>query len=159
MTTVEIKSETGDYAAEFNLSDILMLVEPFAKGLVWYLVEFDPVQLLGADGTPNTVPPVWVSSLWHEVEKGENRTKVDWQTLRAFARYVAQSNMALLIALDPGENLPPEPLDLNSPEFAIVIQCLDAYMWAITTQSTPLIQAIKSKFKDAEVVEKTQRYH
>lgn len=159
MTTIEIKSEQGNSVAELDLSDILLLVEPFAGGLAWYFVEFDPVLLLGVDGTSNTVPPAWVSSLWHEIEKGESRVKIEWQTLKAFAHYVAQTDMALLIALDPGKNLPEEPLDLNSSEFAIVIQSLDAYMWAITTRSMQLVEAIKSKLKNAEVVEKTRRYH
>jgi hypothetical protein len=159
MPTVEIRYEAGECPATFDLTDILASVEPFVDGLTWYFVEFDPVLLLGADGTPNTVPPSWVSSLWREIEKGESHVKVEWQTLREFARHVAQTNMALLVGLDSSQELPPEPLDLNSPHLAIVIQALDAHMWAITTRSAQLIKAIKAQFQKAKIVEKTQRYY
>ena len=77
----------------------------------------------------------------------------DELTKRSFSCFIDQ------LGTDPDKNLPEEPLDLNSFDFAIVIQCVDAYMWAITTQNAQLVEAIKSKFKNAEVVGKTQRYH
>src|SRR5258708_4030375 len=131
MPTIEINST--DEQIDLSLTEILALVEPFADHLAWYCIEFEPVLLVGDDGTKNTHPPVWASSLWREIQKSAGGIKLEWQTLKAFARFVVQTDMALIVGLDHETKLPAEPFDLNGPEFVVVVQCLDPGMWAMTS--------------------------
>ena len=156
MPTLEIHL---DQSPDFDLAAILdTLDEPSARRLQWYLVDFVPGLLVGPDGTRNTDPPDWVPSLWRAVDGGEP-AEMDWDKLRRFARFVGQTDLALLIGVEPGKALPSEPIDLNDGTLAIVVQALDGYLWVITTQDASVIEAIQTHFPKAKSVERTQRYY
>jgi hypothetical protein len=157
MPTLEIYR--SDEGPDLDLTRILVAIEPFASSLSWYLIEFDPVMFVGGDGLRETPHPEWVLSLWHKIRSGRDTTRVEWRQLMDFARHVGQTDMALLIGIEPSEIPPHEPIDLNSPDFAVVIQALDGNIWAVTTRNVGLIEAFKAQFTTAREVEKAQRYY
>jgi len=155
MPTLEIHLEQSP---DFDLATILDALEPSACRMHWYFVEFVPELLVGEDGTRNTDPPDWVPLLWREIEVGNKPTILAWDKVRQFARFVLQTDLALLIGLDSGQ-APPEPIDLNDPNLALVVQALDGYLWAITTQDASVIKTVQNRFPNAQIVERTQRYY
>lgn len=157
MPTIEIFQGRG--ASSFDLSEILALIEPFTDGLEWYAFEFEPTFLLGKDGTNKQAPPEWVLTLWHRIEEAENGIKVDFQEMKKFATYVGQTINALFIAIGSGGTPPVEPIDLNSPQYDIVVQAFDATLWAVTSHDQTLIETIEKHFTDTKIVAQTSRYY
>lgn len=157
MSTVEIPYEYGPEA--FDLTEVLAVIEPFAHNLHWYLIEFDPSVFVAVKGNYELPAPAWVLALWRSVEETTGGVRVDWQTLQAFSTHVTQTADALVIALKPEQAVPPEPLDLNSSYFTIVLQAHDATLWAITSEDNELLGAAFKRFPAATTVEKTYRYH
>lgn len=157
MGTIEIPYEYG--AAAFGMKETLPLIEPLAAALDWYVVEFEPSSMVGEGGNRELAPPRWVSALRHEIEQSEQPLRIEWQTLKAFSSYVGHTDNALLIGLRPGQSLPCEPIDLNSPDLVIVLQAVDSTLWAITSEQRELLEVLHEHFKDAKMVSGTSRYY
>ncbi len=155
MPTIEI-SDQGQAALSFDLIDILTVIEPFSLGLEWYFMEFELGSFVGAD-QQNVRPSV--IALWDRIQESKNGIRISWQELKDFARNVRQTDMALLLALRPGNEPPMEPLDLNSQQFDIVVQAVDFSFWAVTTRNDELIARLNDHFKSTQIVESTRRYH
>lgn len=156
MPTLEIYR---DEKHDFDLARVLDAIEPLARRLNWYVVEFVPVFFVGQDGTHNTPPPDWVPPFWRQIQGTDNPTKVAWARLRAFAGFVGQTDIALMVGLDTRKAPPREPIDVNDPQFAVVIQALDGNIWSITTRNASLIKSIRAQFPNAKTVVSTQRYY
>jgi hypothetical protein len=157
MPTIEIFDQDNGILS-FDLSQILDALQPFAVSLKWCLIEFDPWILLGEDGTRNEPPPAWVSSLVARIHTDQNGIEMDWETLKSLARYVGQTENAVLIAVEPSKAPPENPIDLNSPGYAIVVQAVDTSFWAITSRNENLIKHLKNIFKNTKIAAETSRY-
>jgi hypothetical protein len=156
MPTIEI-NDTNESTLSFDMIDILTVLEPFARELDWYFIEFVPGVFVGAtDPEPNVKP--WVIALYHQIERSERAVKVSWETLKNFARNIVQTEMTLLVALKPGEKEPLIPVDVNSTEFEIVLQGVDNSFWAVTTKNDAIIHQLKLRFKNTEIVPGTRSY-
>lgn len=157
MPTIEISDEDSGVLS-FDLSDILAILEPFAREFEWYIFEFVPSVFVGANDAPPRVER-WVVALWHQVEESKAPIKLSWTQLMKFACNVMQTERAMLFALKPGSVLPDPPLDLNSDEFEIVVQGVDTSFWAITTRNATIIDQLTVRFKDTKIVPRTAAYY
>jgi hypothetical protein len=79
MPTIEISDLRPDEVLSFDLIDILRLIEPFGLGLDWYFFEFELGSFLGA--RENKVSERTLS-LWRNIKKSQDGTKVSWNDLR-----------------------------------------------------------------------------
>jgi hypothetical protein len=155
MPTIEISDLRPDEVLSFDLIDILRLIEPFGVGLDWYFIEFELGSFLGA--RENKVSERTLS-LWRNIKKSQDGTRVSWNDLTDFALNLIQTDMALLVGVAPGSARPTEPLDLSSEDFNIVIQAVDCAFWAVTARNEEVITRIKNHFHSTEIVEKAKRH-
>jgi len=157
MPTIEISDEHNGVLS-FDLSDILGVLEPFAREFEWYISEFVPSVFVGANDVPPRVEP-WVIALWHQIEESKVPIRLSWARLIEFARNLMQTENATLFALKPGSILPDPPPDLNSDKFEIVVQGVDTSFWAITTRNPTIIDQLRVRFKDTKIVPRTAAYY
>jgi hypothetical protein len=156
MATIEIfdRDQGGTFP---DLKDLLSVIEPFGSNLDWYLVEFEPWLLAGAEGS-TSAPPEWVVDLSDAVRKDSTGHKLDWVGLNSLAKYIGQIENILLLATSKRAPSPRVPIDLNSPEWLIVLQAIDATFWAVTSRNEALLDAIRSRFHKTETVTSATRY-
>lgn len=157
MTTLEIRQfEQGKFL--IGIQPILSVIKAFAVDLDWYLVEFDPVVLVGQFDSAEP-PPQWVVDLQYDHDFGApTPIKMSWQELQNLSKYVVQFGGVLLIATTTGQAGPVEPIDLNSKDWEMVVQAVDSSFWAITSQNQKLLEAVRSAFTDVRTTDGTIRY-
>jgi|SRR5579864_1818151 len=151
MATIEIYDEDEHGILAFDLAKLLEVVEPFGIALEWYFLEFEPVDLTGPNGSSD-IPPPWVSELYQRLRKEPNSVKVEWEMLKQFACHVKQTMDATLIGVFPGTPQPIAPLNVDNPQYEIVIQCIDTSLWALTCRNQELIGRIRSSFRETKIV-------
>jgi hypothetical protein len=156
MPSVEISDRDSDRLLP-SLGHILNILEECGSRLDWYLVEFYPVFLLGADGSVALPPPEWVSNVWYKVDKSGETVKLTWSELKDLAKYVGQMDSCLIIVPKPGVGEPLEPIDLNSENWEIVIQSIDASFWTITSHNEKVLDKVRSAFHKTKTVATTDR--
>ena len=157
MPTVEI-SDSNDEVLSFDLADILAALEPFARNLEWYIVELDFVVLLGANDPKPAVKP-WVLELLNQIKMSSTPVKLSWERLSDLSRNIVQTGMGLLFAIEPSSEVPTHPFNLNSDKFEVVIQGVDTTFWAVTTRRNDIVDQLKQRFKEVEIVASTRTYY
>jgi hypothetical protein len=157
MTTAEISDSNGEILS-FDLADILMILEPFARNLEWHVVELETSVLVGASDPQPSVKP-WVIELLNQIRMNSTPTRILWDRLFDLSRNIIQTEMGLLLAIKPGNEPPRHPFDLNSERFEIVVQGVDNTFWAVTSHDDEIINQLKRRFKDVQVVAGTQIYY
>ena len=151
MPTVEVFDHEQNGPLSFDLIDILDVLEPFSADVDWYLIEFDPVFLLGEGETKDLPAPDWVRAIWQNITNGIGPIKVSWETVKAFAKFVGQTEDMVMIGEKIGDHSPTEPLDLNNKKFVVVVQAVDPSFWAITSQNEKLIESFRKHFRDTRL--------
>ncbi len=129
------------------MDDVLSLIEPFGCSLDWYFIELEPSNWTRIDEW--VTPPKWVSAWWHEIGQG-NLLKLQWETLKAFSKHTGHVDNALIVAVTSAKLLPSEPLDLNGPDFEIVLQAFDSCLWAITSAEKELADVLCGHFPNSK---------
>ena len=157
MPTVEI-SDSNDEVLSFDLADILAVLEPFARNLEWYIVELDPMVLLGAND-PKPAVKSWVLELLKQIKVSSSPVKLSWEMLSDLSRNIVQTEMGLLFAIEPSGEVPNQPFDLNSDKFEVVIQGVDTSFWAVTTRKNNIVDQLKQRFREVEIVASTRTYY
>jgi hypothetical protein len=155
MPTIEISDLDERRILAFDLIDLLPLIGPFSSGLEWYLAHCSIESFVG-QGLMSDLP-AWIPALWRAHDFQQCIEKIEWETLKEFARSVRQTGFIELIAIKPGSEPPAEPLDLNNPAFEIVVQAVDTGFWAVTTRNDALIANVANHFKATKIVEKAVR--
>src|SRR5262249_19569011 len=153
MPTLEI-FDTRDGFLNFDLREILQVIEPFASGLDWYVVEFEPA-VLAATRDAKGSPPNWVTELWHKSSKGALQA-LNWERLKSLSTHVTQTMNAIFVATIPGTPAPSLPLDPNDERYRLVIQAVDTSFWAVTSRDDRILQALKGRFNEVKLLPSTQ---
>jgi hypothetical protein len=151
MSTVEIHDEDERGILAFDLTNIADVVEPFATNLDWYVVEFEPVGLIGSNNSAD--PPLWVAALYKRLKTESHSVKIEWSTLKQFAHYIKQTIDMTLIGVLPGGTQPTVPIDINDLKYEIVIQAIDTSLWAVTSRNRDLLERIKNSFKETRIID------
>src|SRR4029077_1183607 len=100
MTTAEISDSNGEILS-FDLADILMILEPFARNLEWHVVELETSVLVGASDPQPSVKP-WIIELLNQIRMNSTPTRILWDRLFDLSRNIIQTEMGLLLAIKPG---------------------------------------------------------
>jgi len=156
MPTLEI-SDSKDGVLSLDLADILGVLEPFARNLEWYVAELAPSVLLGA-ADPQPAVKSSVLELLNQIKMSSAPVKLSWERLSELSQNIVQTEMGLLFAIEPKREIPSQPFDLNSSRFEIVVQGVDTSFWAVTTRKSEIIDQLKKRFKNIQIVASTQTY-
>lgn len=99
-----------------------------------------------------------VLELLNQIKMSSAPVKLSWERLSELSQNIVQTEMGLLFAIEPKREIPSQPFDLNSSRFEIVVQGVDTSFWAVTTRKSEIIDQLKKRFKNIQIVASTQTY-